>query len=123
MSARAGHSPEPARRRTFVKVPLQSDANVGTGTLVVMEASRTFPALHLGPGVTQADRAIEHELVGGRVRVEAEVALPLELHGLAGPGRGQRRLDASISERFERIRIEIADEVGGVRVGPRKQLI
>jgi uncharacterized protein YbjT (DUF2867 family) len=40
-------------------------------------------SLHLGPGVPQPHRAVEHRLPRRRVRIEGEVPCPLELHGLA----------------------------------------
>ena len=39
---------------------------------------------HFGPAVPQSDGAVEHQPAGCKVRVGAEIALPLELHHLAG---------------------------------------
>src|SRR5262245_62079605 len=39
-------------------------------------------ARDLGPGVAQPDGAVEHRFAGLRILVEAEVALPFELHRL-----------------------------------------
>src|SRR5579863_2551422 len=63
---------------------------------------------NLGPGVAQADRAVEHQPIGRRIRIEAEIALPLELHRLVGIFAGQSRLNARIGDDFERLGIEIS---------------
>src|SRR5690606_28466980 len=45
-------------------------------------ASCRSGALHLGPTVAQADRAVEDRASRLGIRIEAEIALPLELHRL-----------------------------------------
>ena len=52
---------------------------------------------NLSPGVAQSDGAVEHEPASCRVRIGAEIALPLELHDLAGLLFDQHRLDAGLA--------------------------
>ncbi len=71
----------------------------------------------LGPGIAQANRAIEHQSPRVRVLIWAEIALPFELHDIVGIERRQRGLDAGIVEDFERLRIEFGCKVAGIRIG------
>ena len=52
----------------------------------VTQSGRVLPPLRLQsrPGVPERERAVEHDRPGRRVGIGAEVAEPLELHGLAG---------------------------------------
>src|SRR5579862_9564646 len=68
------------------------------------------------PSCPQPDRAVEDEPVGAGIGVEAEIALALELHGVADGGHGQRRLDPA-RQRFERMRIEIGKEIAAGEIG------
>ena len=49
--------------------------------------------LELGPGVPEAEGAVEDEPPGRRVGIRAEVAEALELHGLTDRQFRERRLD------------------------------
>ena len=71
-----------------------------------------------GPGIAQSNRAIKHEPAGLRIRVRAEIALALELHDFACFQLCKCRLEASLGEYFQRIRIELRGEIAGVRVRP-----
>src|SRR5262245_60629192 len=78
-------------------------------------------ALHLGPRVAQADRAVEDRAARLRIRVAIEVALALELHGGIGVAAGDGGLQLAIVQHFERIRVEVGREVAGIRIGTREQ--
>src|SRR5262249_12196229 len=82
-----------------------------------------LPAAHPRPGIAQADGAIEHEPTWRRVRIAAEITLPLELDGIVGVCGGKRGFEPAVRQHLEGIGVEIGDEVGGVRVGARKQLV
>src|SRR5437667_12870744 len=71
---------------------------------------------HLRPGIAQADRAVEHEPAGPRIRVAAEVTEPLELDRLRRIAAGENRLELAVGQHFERVRIEVGDEVADVWV-------
>src|SRR5690242_19283227 len=74
--------------------------------------------LNFRPGIPQAHGAIENEPTGLGVWVEAEVALALELHRLAGFQRRKRGFETRLSQHFERIRIDLGGEIAGVGVRP-----
>src|SRR6266446_5608109 len=86
-------------------------------------AARVATLLHLGPGVAQRDRPVEREAVRRRLGVEAEIALPFELHRLAGPRARKRRFEPAIGQHFERTRVEISGEIRRIRLGASEQLI
>src|SRR5215475_6844679 len=60
-----------------------------------------LPTTHPRPGIAQADRAVEHETARRRVRIAAEIALPLELDGVVGICRGKRGLEPAVRQHFE----------------------
>src|SRR4029077_11487772 len=66
---------------------------------------------HLGPGVAQADRAVEHRPLRGGVLVRTEIAEPLELYRIIGIASGERRLDAGVRNHFERIGIDVGGKI------------
>src|SRR5262245_41867061 len=66
----------------------------------------------LRPAVLQRHGAIEDRRAASRIRINGEVALPLELVARAGGGRGQRRFDLAALQHFERMRIKVRREVG-----------
>jgi hypothetical protein len=82
---------------------------------------RSLLARDLGVAVAQADGSIEHEPAWPRVGIRTEIALPLELHRVAGICARQRRLDACIANDFERVQVEIGEKFGSVRIWRREQ--
>src|SRR5260370_13022109 len=80
-----------------------------------------FPTAHPRPGIAQADGAVEHEMAWRRVRIAAEITLPLSLDGIAGVCGSKLRFELAARQHLERIGVEIGDEGGGVRGGARKQ--
>src|SRR5690348_5180708 len=67
--------------------------------------------LELGPGVPEAEGAVEDEPSGRRVGIRAEVAEALELHGLTGRQFRERRLDQALLEHRLRVGVEVGVEV------------
>ena len=65
----------------------------------------------LGPGVFERQGAIEDQVAGRGVGVEAEVAYALELEAVLKPGVGEGRLKLGAGEDFERVGVEIAEDV------------
>jgi len=55
----------------------------------------------------------EHQLFRGRLPVEAEIALALELNRRLDLGVAQRRLEPGAGQDFQRIGIEIGGEILG----------
>src|SRR5262249_16467157 len=80
-------------------------------------------AAHLGPGVAQADRAVEHQRAGLGVRVAGKIALALELHRVGRIVPDERRLDHGAGEPLERVGIEVGGEIGRIGVGPGEQRV
>src|ERR1700730_1301348 len=83
----------------------------------------TLPTNFLCEGIAQADGAAEHRAVRRRILVADEITLALELHDLAGMDLCDRGLDARILQNFQRLRIEVGGEIGGVRIGFCEQLV
>src|SRR5215472_5700206 len=69
------------------------------------------PRLELGPGVPEAEGAVEDEPSGRRVGIRAEVAEALELHGLTDRHFRERRLDQALPEHRLRVGVEVGVEV------------
>src|SRR5581483_5028564 len=67
--------------------------------------------LELGPGVPEAEGAVEDEPSGRRVGIRAEVAEALELHGLTDRQFRERRLDQALLEHRLRVGAEVGVEV------------
>src|SRR6202034_534721 len=88
-------------------------SNAKSALLMVRGLTRAGLAAggHLRPGVAQADGAIKHRPLRRRVRVGAEIALALELHGGAGMRGRQGRLDARAGDHLERARIHLGGEI------------
>src|SRR5262245_40584198 len=69
-------------------------------------------ALDLRPGVPQRDGALEERASGARVaRIEAEVAVALELEALLRARRAQAGLQLAAREHAHRVWIEVREEV------------
>src|SRR5262245_55982757 len=64
-----------------------------------------------GPGVLEAERAVEDAPLRRRVGVRAEVAETLELHGLADRQGRENRLDETLPEHRLRVGVEVGEEV------------
>src|ERR1700747_2413900 len=76
--------------------------------------------LELGPGVPEAEGAVEDEPSGRRVGIRAEVAEALELHGLTDRLFRERMLDQALLEHRLRVGVEVGVEVAvsaGIRAG------
>src|ERR1700733_4988350 len=63
------------------------------------------------PGVAQAHGPIEHKPIRRRIAVRAEIALPLELHGVTGIGVCQSRLDPRVTKHLNRVRIDFCGKI------------
>src|SRR5687767_9054218 len=61
----------------------------------------------LRPRVLQRYRAVEHQLLRRRVRVDGEIAEPLELVARAGRRPSQTRLDLRTRHDLERVGVEV----------------
>src|SRR3954471_7454664 len=85
--------------------------------------SSALPADFLGEGVAQADCAVEHRAVRGRIRIAGEIALALELHRIGRIAGSDGRLDPRVLQNFQRVRIEVSGEIAGVRVRLGEQLV
>src|SRR5262245_41071419 len=93
------------RRRTpkFCKTTPCTRTSREIGSLSSAAQPQDSPASrHFGPGVAQADRAVEHEAARPGIRVTVEVALPLELHRRVGVVAGKARLEHGAGQHFER---------------------
>src|ERR1700693_2128461 len=123
-STRSPAHPPPARVRTrsFVAVA-HSGAPRPKWYTDCVYARVLYPALHLRPGIAQADRAVEHGSARLGIGVEAEVALALELDRCAGLGSCKRRLKSAFGKHFDRIRIEIGGDIAAAGVRPCEQRI
>src|ERR1700730_3948631 len=86
-------------------------------------ARSDFRHRHFRPGIAQSDRAIEYEPLGCRIRVEAKIALALELHCLPGLQLGKRGLDPGVGKHFERVWIDLRREIAGIGIRASKQWI
>src|ERR1700748_15984 len=67
--------------------------------------------LELGPGVPEAEGAVEDQPSGRRVGIRAEVAEALELHGLTDRQFRERRLDQALLEHRLRVGVEVGVEI------------
>src|SRR5665647_588852 len=85
------------------------------------QSGRVVPSLRLQfrPGVPEGERPVEHERTGRRVGIGAEVAEPLELHGLAGRQAGERRLYETAPEHGLAVRVQVLEEVATAGPGVR----
>ena len=78
----------------------------------------------LGPGVLEAERAVEDEPLRRRVGIRAEIAEALELHGLTNRQLGERRLDHGFLEHRFRVGVDVSEGVAvGVGVGAGKESV
>ena len=80
----AATAPKPPAR--FGTLRGSATGGCGEGQISQSGARRDFDpdfGPNLSPGVAQSDGAVEHEPASCRVRIGAEIALPLELHDLA----------------------------------------
>src|SRR5687767_16024687 len=85
-------------------------------------ATRASPlrfAADLGPGIFQRDRSIEDGLARGRVGINAEVPLTLELKARAMTGGRQCGLDLGVAQDLEGVRIDIGQRIASAfsRIG------
>ena len=73
----------------------------------------TPPALALepAPGVLEAECPVEDEPLRRRVRIRAEIAKALELHGLTNRQLRERRLDQALLEHCLRVGVDVAEKV------------
>src|SRR5437764_6446015 len=79
--------------------------------------------LHFRPAVAQRDRAVEYQTARPRLRIETEIPLPLELHGLPGTRARQCRFEPALGQNLARTRVEIGGEIRRIGVGASEQLI
>jgi len=77
----------------------------------------------LRKSVAQPYGSVQHQAVQRRIFVADEIALPLELHGLARIGLGNRRLDPGVFQDLQRQRIKVGGEIGGIRARLGKELV
>src|SRR6187551_1900609 len=68
-----------------------------------------------GEGIAQADGPVKNQLAIGGVRIEAEIALPLELYRRAAARVRKRGFDPRVAEHFQGIRIEVRGEILAAR--------
>src|SRR5919109_5441276 len=81
-------------------------------------------ALELGPGVFEAECAVEDEPAVRRVGIRAEVAEALELHGLPNRQLRERRLDQAPLEHRLRVGVDVSEEVAvSSRVGAGEETV
>ncbi len=64
----------------------------------------------LGPAIAQGDGQVEHQVLGGGVRVDAEKTLALELEDGSRRGARQAGFDLAAGEHLQRIGVEIIEE-------------
>src|SRR2546430_561320 len=93
-----GTSPKPS----FTRLPVRLPATARRGLPLRLEP---------GPGVLEAECAVEDELPRRRVRVRAEVAEALELHGLTNRQLRKRRLDQALPEHRLRVGVDVSEGV------------
>src|SRR5438034_8447437 len=67
--------------------------------------------LEPGPGVLEAECAVEDEASRRRVGIRAEVAEALELHGLTERQLRERRLDQALLEHRLRVGVDVSEGV------------
>src|SRR2546421_7855601 len=86
--------------------------------------------LELGPGVPEAEGAVEDEPSGRRVGIRAEVAEALELHGLTDRQFRERRLDQAFLEHRLGVGVEVGVEGAvsdgsgaGAQTGTQTQMV
>src|SRR4051794_23062021 len=72
---------------------------------------RTLLRLEPGPGVLEAECAVEDEPPRRRVGIRAEIAEALELHGLTNRQLCERRLDQALLEHLLRVGVDVGDRV------------
>ena len=77
--------------------------------------SSSFWSADLRPRVAQRHRAVEDERAWRGIGVDAEVAEALELIARAGRGVREARLDLGAALHFERVRVQVVEEVVGRR--------
>ncbi len=66
-----------------------------------------IPLLDVRPSVAQGHRAVEYGFAVGGIRVNAEVAFPLELELIAGFGFGKARLHLRFWNHLQGVGIEV----------------
>src|ERR1700684_2893235 len=77
----------------------------------------------LRKGVAQSYGSVQHQAPRRRIFVADEIALPLELHGLARIGLGNRRLNPDVCQKLQRLRIEVGGEIGRIWAWLGKELV
>ena len=92
----AGRAPPAPDRRSAHRYARHARLRPQRALAVSARRVRLRSPLELGPGVLEAERAVEDEPPGRRVGIRAEVAEALELHGLADRQLGERRLDQAL---------------------------
>src|ERR1700731_646735 len=74
--------------------------------------------LRLGITVAQTHRAVEDEPARPRIRIEAEIALALELHRRIARRVGERGLEAGVAHHVDGIRVDVGEEIAsGAGIG------
>ena len=97
----------------FLETSYRRDADATLKPLTTAEGRYQLllldlPLLDPGPGITQRYRPIEHERCLGRIRIDAEITLSLELIPASRCRAGQARLHAAARQRLQRVGIQVA---------------
>src|SRR5579871_5067288 len=97
--------------------------NLLAGNLTREGRSASAAGAHLGPGIAQTDRPVEHQATAAASGIAAEIALALELERSTLARLGEGGFDPAVAEHFERIRSEIPGKLGRVGIRAGEQLI
>ena len=95
--------------------PLGPAPAAGNGKQRKRAAYFVFIAISIFAQFAQRHGAVEDQAAGGRIRVHAEIAEPLELEPRARRGALQARLDAAAGQHLQRIRVNVRLPVRALR--------
>ena len=101
----------------FARWPSKPGIRVGASRLQTPgNATSALAADFLRKGIAQADGPVKHWMFRRRILIAHKITLPFELDHLGRIGFRHCGLDPRVGQDFQRLRVEVGGEIGGVRI-------